>query len=68
MSSFPVLGSSPQSYDFLNMTVNIGATRFAISFRTRGLIWSGPAALWTFRCCSSFSTPDSVISMSAMSG
>lgn len=35
-------GTTPESYHFLNMTVNIGAITFAISFNTWGLIWSGP--------------------------
>ena len=43
------LGTTPESYHFLNMTVNIGAITFAISFNTWGLIWSGPDNLWTFR-------------------
>ena len=64
---FQSSGISPQSYDFLNMVVSIGTTRSAISFRTQGLIWSGPDALWTLRRCSSFRTPDSVISISAIS-
>lgn len=34
--------TTPESYHFLNMTVNIGAITFAISFNTWGLIWSGP--------------------------
>ena len=42
-------GTTPESYHFLNMTVNIGAITFAISFNTWGLIWSGPDNVWTFR-------------------
>ncbi len=34
------------------------------SFTTQGPIWSGPAALCTFSCSSSFCTPGSVMSMS----
>ena len=49
------------SYDILNMTVSIGAMNGASSFKTIGVILSGPAALVGFSLLRSFSTPDTVV-------
>jgi hypothetical protein len=42
---FHMAGIVPDSYDILNMTVSIGAMNGASSFKTLGVILSGPAAL-----------------------
>ena len=56
------------SYDILNITVSIGAMNGANSLKTLGVILSGPAALVGFSLLRSFSTPDTVMLMSFISG
>jgi hypothetical protein len=65
---FHMAGIVPDSYDILNMTVSIGAMNGASSFKTIGVILSGPAALVGFSVLRSFSTPDTVMLMSFISG
>ena len=57
---FHMAGIVPDLYDILNMTVSIGAMNGASSFKTLGVIFSGPAALVGFSLLRSFFTPDTV--------
>ena len=57
---FHMAGIVPDSYDILNMTVSIGAMSGASSFKSVGVILSGPAALVGFSLLRTFSTPDTV--------
>jgi hypothetical protein len=50
------------------MTVSIGTMNGASVFKTLGVILSGPAALVWFSLLRSFSTPDTVMRMSFISG
>ena len=65
---FHMAGIVPDSYDILNMTVSIGAMNGASSFKTLGVILSDSAALVGFSLLRSFSTPDTVMLMSFISG
>lgn len=65
---FHMAGIAPDSYDILNMTVRIGAMNGASAFKTLDAIVSGPAALVGFSLLRSFSTPDTVMLMSFISG
>ena len=65
---FHMAGIVPDSYDILNMTVSIGAMNGASSFKTLGVILSGPAALVGFSLLRSFSMPHTVMLMSFISG
>ena len=60
---FQSSGTTPESNNFSNIAVDIGAITFAISFSMLGLIWTGPGALWALRDFSSLSMPDYVILM-----
>ena len=60
---FHMAGIVLDSYAILNMTVSIGAMNGASSFKTLGVILSGPAALVGFSLLRSFSTPDTVMLM-----
>jgi hypothetical protein len=64
---FHMTGIVPDSYDILNMT-KYWCYDGASSFKTLGVILSGPAALVGFSLLRSFSTPDTVMLMSFISG
>ena len=64
---FHMAGIVPDSYDILNMT-KYWCYDGASSFKTLGVILSGPTALDGFSLLRSFSTPDTVMLMSFISG
>ena len=68
LAFFQSSGISPLSYDFTNIVVRIEATGSRSSFITRGVIPSGPGALWALRFFNSRLTPSLVIWMSLMIG
>ena len=68
LAHFQSSGISPLSYDFLNMIVRMEATGSESSFITRGVIPSGPGALWILSWSNIRFISTLVIWMSSMVG